>query len=455
MVFGLLLTLSACRDSDDATGEQTTSDFSLVPATTNVTLTEGDGDGVTVPLTLVRNDDYSGEVTLELRGETDADTTNLTADFSPQVLSDNDSDSSLRLELAIADAPILPQTRHFYLIADDNGNRHQLPLTIEVTPVQRPDVYLLAGQSNMIGFSGDGTKQAGPGQADEPHDRILQLNVTENSEANFPNALAYTALSNNVAGDAPYLVRAEDPLHVPLDTAIGSKSLQYIGLGLSFAKAALPNTTQDIILVPAAWSGSSFCASPDGPFGNWNALDGDNSALGNTLLYERALTRTDIALEQSGGILRGILWHQGESDANGACAPLYQSNLEALMTALRSNIRADARGAEARGPAAPIPVVVGTMSRGSDERGDFSTFSDAKQIIDDVHNSAGDWLDYASVSNHDDLLPANGYPCQRSTPDHAGGSNESCLHFGPEALREMGRRYHSALREALLNPPGS
>ncbi|NND89386.1 MAG: hypothetical protein HKN42_00880, partial [Granulosicoccus sp.] len=137
----------------------------------------------------------------------------------------------------------------------------------------------------------------------------------------------------------------------------------------------------------------------------------------------------------------GILWHQGESDASGTCAPFYEENLTTLIAELRSRIVEDARGSEARAPDATIPFVLGTMSRGSDIRGDYSVFSSGKQIVDGVHRNIASLTPHAEVVLNDDLIPANGYPCGEG----------SCVHFGALALREMGQRSHEALVRAAVH----
>ncbi len=54
-----------------------------------------------------------------------------------------------------------------------------------------------------------------------------------------------------------------------------------VGLGLSFAKTALADTTQRIYLVPAAWGASGFCKGA-GDLLAWNAGSSSNSALGGS-----------------------------------------------------------------------------------------------------------------------------------------------------------------------------
>jgi len=105
---------------------------------------------------------------------------------------------------------------------------------------------------------------------------------------------------------------------------------------------------------------------------------------------------------------------------------------------MRLSIMPDARGGDFRRNDSNIPFVVGSLSRGIDERDDLSQFPPPKQLIDGAHRNLPNIIPHTAFSNHDDLVPANGFPC----------GNTSCIHFGAEALREMGNRYYSALLRA-------
>lgn len=439
-----VLLLAGCSDelSPDNVGKQPTGDFELQASSDNLELVEGSEAGLQVPLTLVRSNGHAQNVQLSVAGVSSDDEAFISSSFSRQELDSGTASSELTLKLAIADLP-LPgvQQRQFIVTASDGVDRHDLLLQVNVSPVDAPDVYLLVGQSNMVGFSGDGTRQAYPGGADETNPRIKQLNVSKNDRAEiFLTRADFISSTKNVV--APGITTAEDPLHVPLDPSNTSgKDLEYIGLGLSFAKAALEDTTSDIVLVPAAWSGSSFCANADGvdgPNGQWNAQATDDPELGNTWLFDRAVTRANLALAQTGGILRGILWHQGESDSNERCAESYEQNLERLIYQMRLSINADLRGGDLRRTDSNIPFVMGTMSRGDDERGNVSEYTPAKILVDLAHRNLPTRIPHTGLSIHDDLTPANGYPC----------GNTTCVHFGADALREMGVRYYAALRAA-------
>lgn len=425
-----LLIISSCNNSDL---ERFTNLYTVNANSTGFTVVEGDTNGVNVPLSLTRSAEFNGDVSISATGASSRDDANLVLSVANPVLTGDQSETTLNVQLAIANAPLMPQERAIVITAASAQFSQQTTIEFKVEPVNAPDVYLLIGQSNMVGFGGDNQKEAGPGQPDEPLDRIKQLNVSGNSPDVFLTASDYTDV--NVIARQPLLVRAEDPLHLPQDQATQSKLGTYIGPGLSFAKAALNHTTKDIILVPAAWSASGFCGGSTLD-AHWNATPTFDVDLGNTLLFERAVARTNLTLNVSGGILRGILWHQGEADSNRnfpRCSQLYQSNLVNLVTRLRAEIQPDARGGIARGENSDIPFIAGTMSRGIDTSN--SAFSPEKELVDSVHRSIGTLVPFADFANFDDLTPETGFPC----------GNDGCVHFGTLAYREIGKRYYATL----------
>ncbi len=422
-------------DNEQFPAEIDNEQFTVVLGNSTVAITEGQGL-VTVPLTLSRAPGFEGVITLDAIGQSAGDELFLTRRFADPTLSDAETTTELQLELAIANRPILPQQRTLIVTATDtNGLSSSAQLDLQVQPTAAPDVYLLIGQSNMVGISEEDARQSLAGEADAPVATIRQLNVTFNDANNFSEAADFTdpAMLFNTGNP---LTIALDPLHSGLQSN-GSKSGTRIGMGLSFAKRAMSDTTAQIFLVPAAWSDTGFCARETNvlPGIGWNATPKSNRALSGTLLHDRAIARANITLEQTGGILRGILWHQGEADAEDtACAQSYADNLTEMAESLRSNINPDARGPEARGPDADIPFIVGTMSKG----GAQVPFSDNKLLVDTVHRNIANALSFADFVNNDDLIP----------PAFACGGG-SCIHFGAEALREMGARYYERLVNVL------
>lgn len=426
-------TITLTVSDDGSTPVQAPFDISIVQAAYN--LREGDAAGVQIPVSFSRAPDFDGAVTLSVEGDSGADASLMRMSFSTGELASGETTTILSLGLDIAVLPIQAQQRRFTITASNGSAIDTVSVTVAVTPVERDDIYLLIGQSNMVGFSETGAKQSGSGQPDATNLRIRQLNVTANERNRFVSAADFRSASVNVA--APRIVPAEDPLHVPVDPDSLSKEGDTIGLGLTFAKQALNGTTRNIVLVPAAWAGTGFCGDTllDA---QWNAMTPADSALGNTLLFDRALSRVNSAILETGGILRGILWLQGEADGTADCAPLYEQNLVNLVEQLRSRIAVDARGPDARGVEAAIPFITGTLTRGNDPRGDFSNPDANQLIVDNVHRSIGTLVPYSDVSLHDDLVPSNGFSCGIG----------SCIHFGSDALREMGVRYYDALVRA-------
>lgn len=142
----------------------------------------------------------------------------------------------------------------------------------------RLDVYLLIGQSNM----------AGRGV------------VTDSSEVEGVFALDEDA----------FWKPAKHPIHF-------DKKQAGVGPGLAFAKAIKGDAP--VGLVPCAVGGSSIDEwEPGGQ------------------LYARAVGRTKAALKR--GRLRGILWHQGETDAKKKDASQYREKLAALIDSLRKDL---------------------------------------------------------------------------------------------------------------------
>ncbi len=164
-----------------------------------------------------------------------------------------------------------------------------LPYSADDKPLH---VYLLAGQSNMAG--------RGELDTDQP--------------ATNPNVYALKA-------DMSW-GPASDPLHFDKPTIVG------VGPGLSFGKqmaAADPNV--QIGLIPTAVGGS--------PIKSWTP--GGVHEPTNTRPYDDALSRTFRVLALQGGELKGIIWHQGESDRNNVEG--YEEALVALVDRFRKEFQ--------------------------------------------------------------------------------------------------------------------
>ncbi len=95
------------------------------------------------------------------------------------------------------------------------------------------------------------------------------------------------------------------------------------GLGLPFAKAMVERTGVPIGLIASAHGGTSIV--------EWDPALKDR---GGESLYGSMLRQ----VSRAGGRARGVLWYQGESDANPERAPQYADRFKALIAAFRDDL---------------------------------------------------------------------------------------------------------------------
>jgi sialate O-acetylesterase len=174
------------------------------------------------------------------------------------------------------------------------------------------DLWVLAGQSNMEGV-GDLIDVETP----SPHVRSLQSRE-EWAIAEEPLHWLFESPRNihhRIWGPPNSVAPATPPEHDPSRT-------KGAGLGLTFAKAWHDATGAAVGLIPSAHGGTSM--------EQWDPAlrdRGGDSLYGAT--YER--------IKKCGGRVRGVLWYQGESDADPVHAGTYTRKMEELVAAFRSD----------------------------------------------------------------------------------------------------------------------
>lgn len=224
-------------------------------------------------------------------------------------------------------------------------------------------LYLLIGQSNMAG------RGVLDDEAKVEHPRVLMF-TKENQWA-----------------------PAMDPLHF-------DKPIAGVGLGSSFGRAmaeADPKVT--IGLVPCAVGGT--------PISRWQK---------GADLYEQAKVRIQAAMKE--GTLKGVLWHQGESDSGEEQRAL---NYGGMLSAMIRDWRSDLESTE-------LPLVLGQL-------GPF--LPDTKKGNPTFYHIVNDQLQKVAEAD-----PQVSLASSEGLTDKGDG-----VHFDTASLREFGQRYAKAMQE--------
>jgi len=218
-------------------------------------------------------------------------------------------------------------------------------------------LYLLIGQSNM----------AGRGKI-ELQDKVAVPRVLMLNKANE-------------------WVSAVDP--ISFDKTIAGVSLGRT-FGIEMAKA---NEGVKVGLIPCAVGGT--------PIRRWQQK-GD--------LYQKALKRAKLA--QKDGVIKGILWHQGESDSGKTeTADIYEQQLHAMIGAWRKDLSNQ-----------KIPVIVGELGQFWKRAKHKATVDAALKVLPDKVEHTG-WVTSGGLN-------------------HKGDG----VHFDAASYREFGKRYAAKMQ---------
>jgi len=227
------------------------------------------------------------------------------------------------------------------------------------------DLYLLIGQSNM----------AGRGK--------ISVDTARNNQDIW------------VINGQNEWVPAKDPLHY-------DKPAAGVGPGLAFAEAIHDNNPKKTIgLIPCAVGGSGI--------DDW--LPGKKHDQTGIYAYDAMLARVRMAKRK--GTIKGILWHQGESDSSPQKSSLYEEKLSAFFAKLRKEIGAR-----------NTPLILGTL-------GDFYV---TKQPEAEKINQI--LKDYADNNKNVFIVTSAGLT-------DLGDKT----HFNTESARELGKRYAAKMIE--------
>lgn len=239
---------------------------------------------------------------------------------------------------------------------------------VSLPPKGKFHLFLLVGQSNM---AGRGIVEP---QDKTPHPRVLMLDK------------------------AGKWVPAVDPLHF-------DKSAAGVGLGKTFGQIVAEAT-------PGATIGLIPCAVGGSPIEVWSP--GVFYPATKVYPWDDAMKRAAVALPA--GTLKGILWHQGESDSTAALAPPYEARLHDLIARLRRELHAP-----------DAPFIAGQM-------GKFAgvPWKPEAEVVDRAHQ------DLPKKVARTAFVSAEGL-------NHKGDK----VHFDAASYRELGKRYAKAFLDLI------
>lgn len=222
-------------------------------------------------------------------------------------------------------------------------------------------VFMLAGQSNM----------AGRGFV-EPEDTLSERRL----------------LTIDKDGQ---LILAKEPLH------FYEPDLAGLDCGYSFGTTLLKNIPGDIsvLLIPTAVGGSSIS--------QWLG----DSVHREVKLFSNFLQKMEIGKRY--GTIKGILWHQGESDANANNIPLYKERLSELIGWFRATAGNSS-----------LPVLFGELGSYSNDKTNWG-------LINKAINEYSVRDKFSTVISTADL-------------EHKGDH----IHFNSKGQRLIGRRFAEA-----------
>lgn len=230
-------------------------------------------------------------------------------------------------------------------------------MTDEIRPDPYFHLYLLVGQSNM----------AGRGKIDSL------------STPNNPRVLMLTEENKWIV--------AKDPVHFDKPRVAG------VGPGLAFAQEMMLFAKDEKVrigLIPCAVGGTTIDM--------WQP--GKDAYKGQYHPYDDAVRRLLIAMED--GVLKGIVWHQGEGDSNEERSKVYIDKLEKLVNLFRNesnNIN--------------TPFVAGELGY----------YRDNYKLINDQLRKLPDAIPFSAVATSEGLI-------------HKGDGT----HLDSRSARELGKR---------------
>jgi SAM-dependent methyltransferase len=187
------------------------------------------------------------------------------------------------------------------------------------------DLYLVAGQSNAVGFDADPAKL--PEEAGDKEVMLWWRCGDPPPDEHDTMSRGWTYLKPQPLGD---------PIKPRKDRQYGNFGQAAGGFGpeIGFAREMRRQGAGKIAIVKAAFSGTGIRR-------DWNPRsDGADGSCYRALLEEVTKATAEARTQGAELRLRALLWVQGESDANARDAEHYEKALAAMLAALRKDLDA-------------------------------------------------------------------------------------------------------------------
>ena len=240
--------------------------------------------------------------------------------------------------------------------------------------------FLCLGQSNSEGY--------GP-------------TVDGNYDYSSPDILQYP-------GNGTYekkLIVASEPLMHRTGANTGC-----IGFHLGFARLYTAVTGFKVILIPCAWGGTGFSSGTH----TWTAGNPGGD------LYEYAIANTLKLLDlNSKYVLKGVLWHQGETDAGFSA---YAASLDAMISGMRARLGL-----------LSLPFIVGELVPS------WILGNTDRQAINDILKQTPNRVLNTYCVSSEGLTPIN-----------SGGSESDKIHFSAASQRALSERYFNGFYSSFV-----
>lgn len=211
----------------------------------------------------------------------------------------------------LPEAPVGRYRVNVRISVSASGSSEATVMTFSVEPVFIGDLWIMAGQSNMEGCG-----------------KLIECEPPQEGVSCF-----YLGDRWGIAEDPLcWLNDSIDPVHrvtpTPQHPEIGdivARQNRFRGasLGVPFAKELLRHTGVPVGLIMCAHGGTSM-----------EQWDPGRPGETGTTLYSAMIRK----VRKLGGKVKGLLWYQGESDADELAAPFYRERTKSFVEALRRDI---------------------------------------------------------------------------------------------------------------------